>query len=202
MTAWARPSPDRRAWSDNVVSVIPTPHDATAATPVAPEVTIASVRRHARHLFLPSVIFVAACGLGSYFGGRAAPDWGTGWLGLAIFGAGVVVCGWAWLSWLARRYVVTTRRLIVQRGIVVRRRQEMSHTRGYGCEVVQSPVQRLFGSGDVCVNVGLDHPVIVMDVPHARVFSRALQELQEASESWAIANRRPNTANPGTFTEL
>ncbi len=168
----------------------------------APEVTIASVRRHARRLALPALILVVAVGSGSYFTGRAAPYWGGVWFGPTILGLGVLIFALAWLAWLARRYVVTTRRLIVQRGVLVRHRQEILHTRGYGCELVQSPLQRVFGSGDVRVNVGLDHPILVKDVPHAKVFTRALQDLQEASDSWAIAQGQQNTAAQGTFTEL
>lgn len=167
-----------------------------------PEVTIASVRRHARTLTVPALLVVGSAGAAGYWGGRLAPAWGKGWLGWAILGVGVTIFLLSWASWLAHRYVVTTRRLIVQRGVIVRHRQEMLHTRGYGCEVVQSPLQRLFGSGDVRVDVGLEHPIVVADVPHAQAFSRALQELQEASDSWAVGQRRPNTATQGIFTEL
>lgn len=175
--------------------------DTSGQTPQL-EVTVASFRRHARHLVLPSLLLVAAAGAGAYYGGQAAPGWGAGWLGPLIAGAGSLVFLIAWAGWLARRCVVTTRRLVVQRGVLVRRRQEMLHTRGYGIEVSQSPLQQLFGSGDIRIDVGLEHPVVVEDVPRVKLFARALQELEESSDGIGATRRQRLSATQGDFSQL
>lgn len=152
-----------------------------AGPPRPPEVTIASAHRHVRHLVVPALIFVGSVGAASYWGGRLAPTWGTGWFGWAIVGAGVLVFAWSWLLWLCRRYTVTTRRLVIQEGVLVRHRLEVLHVQVRGCELVQSPIQRIVGSGEIRVNVGLENVVLVSDVPNAKLFFRALQELREAA---------------------
>jgi membrane protein YdbS with pleckstrin-like domain len=101
------------------------------------------------------------------------------------------------LNWLAHRYVITTRRLVVRRGLVVRVRQELLHGRGYDVSLRRGPLQTLFRSGDVRINTGLEAPVVLKDVPNARLVVAALQDLMEAAGNPAASRRPPYDPRPG-----
>ena len=83
------------------------------------------------------------------------------------------------LGWLARGYVITTRRIVIRQGLLVRTRQELLHSRGYDVTVRQNGLQQLFRRGDVLINTGLDRPVVLQDVPSAALVQSALHELME-----------------------
>ncbi len=149
------------------------------------------MRPHARALILPSIVLVAAAGVASY--GLFALD--ELWQRLAALLAGVVVIGALWvlplLNWLSTQYLITTRRLVLRRGLVVRTRLEVLLSRGHDVTVRRSGLQSLFRSGDVLLNTGLDRPVLLRDVPRADLVAAALTDLLEASTTSIATVRRP-----------
>uniref|UniRef100_UPI003A85EE07 PH domain-containing protein n=1 Tax=Leucobacter sp. BZR 635 TaxID=3378705 RepID=UPI003A85EE07 len=84
------------------------------------------------------------------------------------------------LGWLARRAVVTTRRVIVHHGFFVRHRTEVSLARVREVRSKQNPVQRLWGSGDIDLYVGAE-ATRIPDAPGLKALHAALQELSERS---------------------
>jgi uncharacterized membrane protein YdbT with pleckstrin-like domain len=156
-----------------------------------PERAIARLRPHARALILPSIVLVAVAGVASY--GLFALD--ELWQRLAALLAGVVVIGALWvlplLNWLSTQYLITTRRLVLRRGLVVRTRLEVLLSRGHDVTVRRSGLQSLFRSGDVLLNTGLDRPVLLRDVPRADLVAAALTDLLEASTTSIATVRRP-----------
>src|SRR5690606_21130373 len=83
------------------------------------------------------------------------------------------------LSWLTHRVTITTRRVIIRRGFFVHRRSEVPLSRVREVRSKRGPVQRLFGSGDIELLVGVDAPVLLRDVPNVILVVDALQELIE-----------------------
>ncbi|HHW49888.1 MAG TPA: PH domain-containing protein [Pseudoclavibacter sp.] len=154
----------------------------TPASP--PEVSVAVLRRHARHMIPAAIVLVGCAGAGAYWGGHLAPSWGQGWLGWAIAAAGVMVFLFAWARWLARRYVLTTRKISLETGVLFRRSQEVLHSRVLGCRITQSPLQRVCRSGNVRIDVAGGSTLVLTDVPRVRVFVAAVQELQAAADAW------------------
>ena len=71
----------------------------------------------------------------------------------------------------------------------MRVRQELLHSRGYDVAVRRTWLQSAFRSGDVRINSGLEHPVVLKDVPKADQVQRALNELMEHSQT-VVAVRR------------
>jgi hypothetical protein len=71
----------------------------------------------------------------------------------------------------------------------VRIRQELLHSRGYDVSVRRSWAQSAFGSGDVRINTGHDHPVVLRDVPRPQLVQAALEELMDEAHT-QIADRR------------
>lgn len=151
------------------------------ATPLAPEEVVLRVRRHGRHLTLPVlVLFGIAVGSGLLIGSLPEPwmNWLAAAAALALF---VFAAIGPILSWLARRVVVTTRRVIVHHGFFVRHRTEVSLARVREVRSKQHPIQRMWGSGDIDLLVGTE-ATRIPDAPGMQALHSALQEL--AAESY------------------
>lgn len=160
---------------------------AEAAAPA--ERVVARLRPHARVLFWPTLLLFAVCAVTGYFLG-SLPE---GWENIALAGGAAVAVIVLWLlpvaSWLTRRYTITTRRIIVRHGFFVHTRQELLHGRGYDVTVRKTWLQSVFRSGDVRINSGLEHPLVLKDVPGADLVQQVLHELMADSQT-VIGSRR------------
>jgi uncharacterized membrane protein YdbT with pleckstrin-like domain len=150
--------------------------------PTASESVVARLRPHGRALFWPTVALLVIVGAATYFFDRFPETWEN----LALLGVAALLALFLWLvpllAWLGRNYTITTRRIILRSGFFVRTRQELLHSRGYDVTVRKTGLQTLFGSGDVRINTGLEHPVILRDVPTPDLIQAALHDLMEASQ--------------------
>jgi uncharacterized membrane protein YdbT with pleckstrin-like domain len=99
------------------------------------------------------------------------------------------------LAWLTRRTTITTRRIILRSGVFVRLRQELLHSRGYDVTLRRSWAQSAFGSGDVRIDTGHEHPVVLRDVPNPQLLQVALHELMAQADT-GIADRRRAEQSP------
>jgi uncharacterized membrane protein YdbT with pleckstrin-like domain len=163
---------------------------------VVPEAVVARLRPHARALFWPSVALILIAGTTAFFAGSFREDW-LNWVVLAVAALLALVLFLApLLAWLGRSYTITTRRIVLRRGLVVRTRQELLHSRGYDVTVRQNGIQQLFRSGDVLVNTGLDRPVVLHDIPAADLVQSALHELMERSLNPIAARRQQEQTRP------
>jgi uncharacterized membrane protein YdbT with pleckstrin-like domain len=156
------------------------------------EAVVARLRSHVRVMLWPTIGLIAIVGLAAYFGGSFENQV----INILIFLAAPLLAFFAWavplLSWLGRNYTITTRRIVLRSGFLVRTRQELMHSRGYDVTVRKTALQSLFGSGDVLVNSGQEHPVVLRDVPDADLVQEALHDLMEQSLN-PIAARRQQT---------
>ena len=161
-----------------------------------PETVVARLRPHVRALFWPTVALFAAVIGGAYFTGR----FDELWINLAIGIGAILVVIVAWLvpllAWLGRNYTITTRRIVLRSGFLVRLRQELLHSRGYDVTVRKGAMQSMLGSGDVIINSGLDRPVVLRDVPDADLVQEALHDLQERSFT-QVSSRRQREQSTG-----
>ena len=158
-----------------------------------PEAVVARLRPHGRALFWPSIALLPVAAGTTYAYTRFEdPN-----LRLAVIGGGlllaVLVFVFPLLSWLARNYTITTRRLVLRSGVFTRVRQELLHSRGYDVSVRQSGLQRMFRSGDVRINAGADHHIVLHDVPSADLVQAALHDLMEANADSVAARRHVST---------
>lgn len=138
------------------------------------------VRRHGRHLTLPVALLFVVAGVGGFYIGTLPELWmnllaAAAALLLVVFGAIGPI-----LAWLARRVVVTTRRVIVHHGFFVRHRTEVSLARVREVRSKQNPIQRMWGSGDIDLHVGAE-ATRIPDAPGLDALHAALQELTERS---------------------
>ena len=150
------------------------------APQLAPEEIVVRVRRHGRHLTLPVAVLFIVAAAGGFFIGTLPELWMN--VGAAALGVFLVVFAGIGpiLGWLARRVVVTTRRVIVHHGFFVRHRTEVSLARVREVRSKQNPIQRLWRSGDIDLYVGAD-VTRIPDAPGLNTLHAALQELSERS---------------------
>lgn len=164
------------------------------------ERVVARLRPHGRILFWPSIVLIAVAGGIGFFQGSFAEQWQN----IALFAGGALVIVLLWLlpllAWLGKRYVITTRRIILRTGFFVRFRQEMLHSRGYDVTVRQNSLQSMFRSGDVLINTGLDRPVLLKDVPSADLVQAALHDLMEKSLNPIAARRQAEASRESDET--
>jgi membrane protein YdbS with pleckstrin-like domain len=164
------------------------------------EQVVARLRPHARVLFWPSLLLIAGVAALAYFAGSFPEDWQN----LALLGAGGGLLLLVWFvplfAWLGKRYIVTTRRLIMRSGTLTRTRQELLHSRGYDITVRKGALQSMFGSGDVLINTGLDHPVVLRDVPSADLVQGTLHDLMERSMNPIAARRQAEMSSSDETT--
>ncbi len=161
------------------------------------ERVIARLRRHGRALVWPTLALAAIAFLLAYFGGRRPEEWQNLTLLIAALVLAVALFVIPLLRWLSLSYTITTRRLILRRGLLVRVRQELLHSRGYDVSLTRGPLQALFRSGDVRINTGLEAPVVLKDVPNANLVLAALQDLMEASGNPMASRRQQYESRPG-----
>jgi membrane protein YdbS with pleckstrin-like domain len=146
------------------------------------ERVIARLRPHGRVLVLPTLIMIATVAVASYFVGNLAEEWQNN--GLLIGAVAVVVLFWLLplLAWLSRRYVVTSRRIVVRHGLFVRTRQELLHSRGYDVRVRRHALQSLFRTGTIELRTGPDRPLVLRDIPRPGLVQAALHDLIEKNQ--------------------
>ena len=166
----------------------------------APETVVARLRSHARALVWPSVALILTVGAFAYFFGSFPEPWQN----LAVLGAALLIVVLLWLlpllAWLGRHYTITTRRIVLRSGFFVRVRQELLHARGYDVTVRQNALQGMFRSGHVEINTGLEHPIILRDVPGAFLVQEALHDLMEESINPVSARRQLEQSTPDETT--
>ena len=161
-----------------------------------PERIVARLRPHGRAMFWPSLILIGAVGAMAYLVGRFDVPWQN--QAVPIIGVAVIVLLWLvpLLSYLSTRYVLTTRRIIIRRGLVSRTRQELLHSRGYDITVRRNPLQSIVRSGDVLINTGHDRPIILRDIPSADLVQGSLHDLMESSVNPIAARRQAEQSGP------
>ena len=163
---------------------------------------VARLRPHGRVLFWPSLILIAATTAMAYFTGSFPEAWEN----IAVFGGGVLAILVLWLlplvAWLGTIYTITTRRIVLRHGFFVRIRQELLHSRGYDIVVRKNALQSMFGSGDVRINTGLEHPVVLRDVPSADLVQSVLHDLMERSLNPIAARRQAESAGAPDETRV
>ena len=161
------------------------------------ERVVARLRPHGRALFWPCIALFLVAGAVGYFQGSFSQSWQN----IALLAVAALLIVLLWLLplvlWLGKRYVITTRRIILRTGFFVRIRQELLHSRGYDVTVRQNGLQSLLRSGNILINTGLDQPVVLRDVPGANLVQAALHDLMEKSLNPIAARRQAEASRTG-----
>jgi membrane protein YdbS with pleckstrin-like domain len=154
------------------------------------EQTVAMLRRHARVLTGPFVILALTSAALGFFDAQL-PE---AWMRLTLWVAGaVIVLSLAivpLLAWLGGRVVVTTRRIVIYNGLIVRSRREILLARVTDVTVRRTPLQAITRSGSVLIALGGEPSVRVQDLPRADLVAAALLQLAASNEPIALQRTR------------
>jgi uncharacterized membrane protein YdbT with pleckstrin-like domain len=166
--------------------------------PAEPERVVAKFRAHGRRLFFPTVFLILVAGAMGFFSNWFAEEW-QNW-SVLVAGALLAVLFFfvPAVKWLSTRYVLTTRRIILRRGLLVNTRSELMLARAGDLTVRKSVLQAMFRSGDVRIGIGPGEFAVLRDVPRADLVSEVIGDLIESQKvaSHAVRFRRPDPDNP------
>jgi membrane protein YdbS with pleckstrin-like domain len=156
-----------------------------------PELRVAQFRGHARRLTWSALVLIAVAGAcGWFYDNLPAPV--ENWMMFAA--AGVVVfllVVLPFLTWWSHIYTITTRRVIERRGILVPRRRELMHVRGYTIVETRSLFQRMWGAGTLTLSNGVDEPLRLTDIPSSGLVHETLVDQVEVSQILAHRDAQP-----------
>ena len=158
-----------------------------------PEAVVLRFRRHGRALVLPVIALIAIAAAAGFFVGGLADAWSNLAAGIGAAVLALLLGVLPILSWLASRTTVSTRRVIVRRGLLSRARSELALVRVREVRTRRGPLQRMSGAGDVLLLHGAES-LVLEDVPGAQRVADALQELVE--RNFAQAERIDRAAGP------
>ena len=147
-----------------------------------PELRVARFRSHARRLVWPAlVLIVVAAAVGFFYGNL--PVGMENWM-LLTAAAGLVflLALLPFLSWWSHTWTITTRRVIERRGVLVARRRELSHVRGYSIQVRRGPIQRLWGTGTLVLSNGVEEPMRLTNIPSIDLVHESLVDQVEVNQ--------------------
>lgn len=154
--------------------------------PAGPEYRVVRFRRHARRLAIPVLVLFALAAAVPYFAGSFPEEWQN----LALYAgsalAFVVIVVAPFLSWLARTTTVTTKRIILRSGVFTRHRTELPIGQIRELKLKRGLIQRMFGSGDIVLQMAQSDPYVLKHVPLVKTNASALQELVEWHYSAAV----------------
>ncbi|MGO1435676.1 MAG: PH domain-containing protein [Canibacter sp.] len=146
-----------------------------------PEQIVARVRQHGRALVAPIIVLFILAGAAGFFVGYFDALWQNllAALGAAlvlIFGVLVPI-----ISWLTHRVTITTNRVIQRWGVLTRHRAEVPFTRIRTVRSHRTLGQRMFGCGDIELDIAEGEPMVLSSVPSISSVAEVLQQLVERS---------------------
>jgi uncharacterized membrane protein YdbT with pleckstrin-like domain len=151
-----------------------------------PEQVVARLRSHGRRLLGPAVAAVIVCAGTGYIAGSLPEPWMNQAVAALAVLLVIALSAVPLVSWLAHRYVVTTRRIILRGGLFVNTRRDFMLNRGLDISLERRGLQLLFRSGDVRIENRQGVAVVLRDVPSADLVLQAILDLSEGRPSESV----------------
>jgi uncharacterized membrane protein YdbT with pleckstrin-like domain len=145
------------------------------------EEVVRHLHPHALAVVRPVLVLLVLVGAASFTAAALPAGPHQGALRSVVTGAavvlGLVLGARPLLRWAATHYVLTTGRLLVRRGVLVRRGRDLPLSRITEVGYRQTPGQRLLRSGTVVVETGGDAAVVLDRVPRCETVVALLHDL-------------------------
>ena len=156
-----------------------------------PELRVARFRGHARRLFWSALALIAVAGACGWLWDNLPAPFENWMLLAAAAGVVLLLVLLPFLSWWARVYTITTRRVMARSGIFASRHQELTHVRGYTITEKRGILQRMWGAGTLTLSNGVDDPMRLIDIPSVALVREALVDQVEVSQILAHRDAQP-----------
>ena len=154
------------------------------------------LRKHARVLILPVLAVMTIALATGFFVGTFDQLWQNL---LALFGAlvlAVLLFLLPFFAWLGNTSTITTKRIIIRRGMLTRTRSEVPLNRVREIRTRASLWQRIFKTGNIELVTGQDAPLALVSVPSMNGVVDMLHELLEAN--YIADSSQGSTTAPAT----
>jgi membrane protein YdbS with pleckstrin-like domain len=119
------------------------------------------------------------------------------WTTYMMFGIILIILLWIsydFLCWRQKKYTLTNHRIIVQSGIIRRRKSFIHYDKIQDIVVAQSLVDRLFSAGDMEVFGGHEGTTLILeDIPNPIEVENVINRLMEGEESDFAPPEKPQT---------
>jgi len=149
------------------------------------EHVVLDLHPHWKQLLLPSVLLPVVVGVSSYLlflvpsGSVRAP------LRWAIVAVAVLILlrftVWPWISWQTTHYVLTTRRVVIRRGVFGRSGRDIPLTRVNDVSFHHSLLERMLRCGTLTIESAGEHGQVVLpEVPDVELVQREVYRCVEA----------------------
>lgn len=90
---------------------------------------------------------------------------------------------WDMLTWRAIKYMLTTHRIMIKRGIFRKRKIYMPYNMIQDIDVSQGLIERLFKAGDIEISGGHEHTQVVMeDIPNPNQVDNTINRLMQGQD--------------------
>ncbi|PRI11306.1 PH domain-containing protein [Leucobacter massiliensis] len=160
------------------------------------EMVVLRFRRHGHRLVPPVIALGVIAAAAGYWVGALPEAWMNVLAGVGAAVLALVLGVLPVLGWLARRTTVTTRRVILRRGLFAHHRTELGVGRVREVCTRRGPLQRLRGSGDIELLHGTES-LRLDDVPGVAHIADALRELVERNYAHATRVQQRLGVHPG-----
>jgi uncharacterized membrane protein YdbT with pleckstrin-like domain len=139
---------------------------------------------HWKMLIVPVLVFLVTVGVAFFLAAliRDQSWYLVGWIALGVIG-GLII---AWLTigpllrWRTTHFVLTSRRVLVREGILVRQGIDIPMSRINSVQFRHTIIERMLGCGTLIIESASDEPLEFDDIPHVeKVHSLLYREVVE-----------------------
>ena len=160
----------------------------------ADEDVVLDLRPHWKRIVLPALLVPIVVGAASY-GVFALPENDARpWLRWALLAIAVLVLlrfsFWPFLTWQTTQYVLTTRRVVIRRGVLSRSGRDVPLTRVNDVSFSHTLFERMLGCGTLTIESAGEHgQVVLTEVPRVQMVQREVYRCaEEESRRMAAAD--------------
>lgn len=158
---------------------------------------------HWKQLVIPLLLVPVVCGIASYVafilpddGARTALRWAIAVIAILML---LRFSLWPYLRWQTTHYVLTTRRVVIRRGVFGRSGRDIPLTRVNDVSFSHTLFERFVRCGTLTIESAGEHGQVVLpEVPHVELVQREVYKRVEAEVRRQGGPWRQQVGDPGS----